>query len=434
MIIPSNDFFIANGNERLHPIFDEMGNFIGADFIVFGSNVLDAGSEVNDEIPGNTAFFGQQAPNTGTSENGVVTLADGFMPNGNILSDPMFANADFTAEGFQVARIRVFAENPVFPEADPVLLSSVLDDSQEVPEPTDSPAIGFSTLELNETGDALSYSLSVSGLDFGEALGIGELTADPNDDVTRIHIHDGDRGENGPVALGLIDFVAAAADGQDADDFTIVQNGDGSVTLSGIWEQTDAASIPLSMFVSEIRNAESGEDVGLYWNVHTEGFPGGAIRGQLQEGLQDEPAIPGVRIRGTQDSDRLIGTAGDDRIRGRGGNDRLIGLSGDDNLIGNGGSDRLKGNDGDDTLNGGNGSDIYVGGSGNDIFVLKRRDDNDVIRDFSEGDSFELSGQLSFGDLSIEQRGRNALLSVGDNLIATVRNTDVDLITESVFV
>jgi Ca2+-binding RTX toxin-like protein len=108
MIIPSNDFFIANGNERAHQIFDDQGNFLGADFTILGSQVLDAGSEVNDEVPANTAFFGQQTPNTGVTENGVVQLATGFIPGGPILSTPRFANADFTAPGYQVARFRIF--------------------------------------------------------------------------------------------------------------------------------------------------------------------------------------------------------------------------------------------------------------------------------------------------------------------------------------
>ncbi|NJR39892.1 MAG: hypothetical protein HC781_15070 [Leptolyngbyaceae cyanobacterium CSU_1_4] len=108
MLLPSNDFFVANGNERAHQIFDDQGNFIGADFIILGSQVLDAGSEVNDEIPANTAFFGQQTPNTGVIENGVVQLATGFIPGGAILSTPQFATADFTAANYQVARIRIF--------------------------------------------------------------------------------------------------------------------------------------------------------------------------------------------------------------------------------------------------------------------------------------------------------------------------------------
>lgn len=112
MVIPSNDFFIANGNPQAHQIFDEFGKFIGADILVLGSQVLDGGTEVNDELPENTAFFGQQTPNTGVDENGVVRLASefgGFLPvgSGGILDDLRFANADFLAEGYQVARIKV---------------------------------------------------------------------------------------------------------------------------------------------------------------------------------------------------------------------------------------------------------------------------------------------------------------------------------------
>ena len=107
MVIPSNDFFIANGNPLAHQIFDDAGNFLGADFVVAGSEVLDGGTEVNDELPENTAFFGQAAPDTGVTEGGGVTLAPGFEPGGNILSSPDFFNADFTADGYEVARFRV---------------------------------------------------------------------------------------------------------------------------------------------------------------------------------------------------------------------------------------------------------------------------------------------------------------------------------------
>ena len=107
MVIPSNDFFIANGNPLAHRIFDDNGSFLGADFVVTGAQVLDGGTEVNDELPENTAFFGQTVPDTGVTEGGVVTLASGFIPGGNILSSAEFANADFTAAGYSVARFRV---------------------------------------------------------------------------------------------------------------------------------------------------------------------------------------------------------------------------------------------------------------------------------------------------------------------------------------
>ena len=112
MVLPSNDFFVANGNELAHKIFDQAGNFIGTEFIVLGSAVLDAGTEVSDELPDTTAFFGQSAPDTGTPENGVVQLAEGFIPGGRILSAPQFAAADFTVPGYEVVRIRIFETEP----------------------------------------------------------------------------------------------------------------------------------------------------------------------------------------------------------------------------------------------------------------------------------------------------------------------------------
>lgn len=109
MVIPSNDAFVGNDNSRQHRLFSNAGAFVGMDFIVLGSQVWDAGSEVNDEIPMNTAFLGQMAPNVGTPEGGVVGFHSGFNPGGNILSSAMFANADFTAPHYQLARISVEA-------------------------------------------------------------------------------------------------------------------------------------------------------------------------------------------------------------------------------------------------------------------------------------------------------------------------------------
>ena len=108
MILPSNDAFVANGNPLAHQIFDENGEFIGADFIIAGNEVLDAGTEFNDEEATTTAFFGQTTPNTGlTEEGGTVQIHPGFIPEGRILSSDDFANADFTQNGYNVARITV---------------------------------------------------------------------------------------------------------------------------------------------------------------------------------------------------------------------------------------------------------------------------------------------------------------------------------------
>jgi hypothetical protein len=111
MVIPSNDAFIANGDPMEFRLFDDEGTFLGANFFVTGAQVLDAGTEINDEIPLHTAFFGQVTPDTGVDENGVVGFHPGFLPVelGGILADPMFANGDFTLAGYPIAQIRVSA-------------------------------------------------------------------------------------------------------------------------------------------------------------------------------------------------------------------------------------------------------------------------------------------------------------------------------------
>ena len=114
MVIPSNDAFVGNDDPMSYAIFDDDGDFIGADFFIAGSAILDAGTEVNDEIPENTAFFGQTMPDTGMDEDGVVHMHPGYLGSyGNpgdsqsILGDPMFAGADFTLPDYPVARVTV---------------------------------------------------------------------------------------------------------------------------------------------------------------------------------------------------------------------------------------------------------------------------------------------------------------------------------------
>ena len=103
MVIPSNDAFIGNGDPMAYEVFDESGNFVMTEIIILGTQVWDAGTEVNDEVPANVAFLEQAAPNTGPDENGTVQFHSGFASGGAILT--AFPNADFTAGGYQVARI-----------------------------------------------------------------------------------------------------------------------------------------------------------------------------------------------------------------------------------------------------------------------------------------------------------------------------------------
>ncbi|MDJ0572532.1 MAG: hypothetical protein QNJ53_26320 [Pleurocapsa sp. MO_192.B19] len=113
MLFPTNDGFIAN-DEPIE-IFDEEGNFIGADFIISGSEVLDAGTEVNDEDPTNVLYTLDVAGNS-VDENGTIEPYPGFLPPGEggvldfeVDGETVFANADFTVPDYQIARITVTA-------------------------------------------------------------------------------------------------------------------------------------------------------------------------------------------------------------------------------------------------------------------------------------------------------------------------------------
>ena len=82
--------------------------------------------------------------------------------------------------------------------------------------------------------------------------------------ATAAHIHEGAPGENGPVVVNL----AAPADGNAADCLTEGETGPGTTP-----------KFPTGETVADI--LANPED--YYVNVHNAEYPGGAIRGQLEE-------------------------------------------------------------------------------------------------------------------------------------------------------
>ena len=142
------------------------------------------------------------------------------------------------------------------------------------------------------------------------------------------------------------------------------------------------------------------------------------------------------RLFGDIGNDLLNGGAGNDILRGGDGNDRLIGAIGNDRLLGDAGNDTLEGGAGNDVLIGGAGRDTLIGGLGNDrliggagvdIFVIGRRAGRDIAFDFEQGtDRIGLSNGLSFGDLSLVQRGRNTLIRAGQENLLFVLGTSAD--------
>ena len=151
----------------------------------------------------------------------------------------------------------------------------------QVIEPTASTAGGNASLQLNEA-EEIEYSLTLSGLDFGD-LGADYLTAENElDDVTALHIHAGDRDSNGAHVFKIFDPQ------QQEDDPTIVNNDDGTVTVSGTWSP-DEAEIPVELKDFVGSSGLPGAKSNFYFQVHTQGNETGEIRGQIGITADDFP-------------------------------------------------------------------------------------------------------------------------------------------------
>lgn len=130
MVLPSNDYFIANGNAMMHDLMSLYGAPVGTEITFFiGQVVNDAGTEVNDfaTSAANGLFpqlglgGGQGAPNTGADENGVVANIVG-IPYSGFLNSPAnldtnpdaalinFADSGLYANGIASVTIRTIPE------------------------------------------------------------------------------------------------------------------------------------------------------------------------------------------------------------------------------------------------------------------------------------------------------------------------------------
>ena len=77
MVVPSNDFFIGNASPTAFQLFDASGNFLGPRTIqIFGANVWDAGTEVNN-IGFGAAFIVGDNITDHVDENGTIMMVFG---------------------------------------------------------------------------------------------------------------------------------------------------------------------------------------------------------------------------------------------------------------------------------------------------------------------------------------------------------------------
>jgi serralysin len=319
------------------------------------------------------------------------------------------------------------------------IFSVTLSGDQEVPV-VPTTASGAGTVVWDERDSTARYSITVTGIDFGAAVGTGPQTPDTGDDLTSMHVHNGIRGATGPVVFGQF------SPNHDDDDVSFTQNADGSWTVRGIWETTDPSSQPITNFAASLTAAIVGEDVPLYFNVHTTDFPSGEVRGQwvaagerqTGTGASETIAAPAgealvAEAQGGDDSvtggaqsdvlagglgqDTLFGVGGDDSILGGAGDDMIAAGAGDDSIRGEAGSDVIAGGDGADSIVGGTGNDTMTGGLGPDVFVFARGEVTgaDRIRDFGPGDIVMLVGfdpDLG-GPENFSASGGNTILDLG---------------------
>lgn len=482
MVIPSNDAFLASPDDPLtDALFDEDGNFTGPLVIErFGSDVLDAGTEVNTEE--GAAFLNQTARDQGTAENGVVRQHEGFNgsegnPDGtpvNVLGGTTAAGTivdpiegDFTRNegGEQLLRIVVdIAEG-----GDDILSGGAGEDFIDGGRGNDVLDGGADNdrLEGGSGRDTFLFRRGTgsdivadfaAGVEGGELLdisdfgitGIDQLELEEDGPNTVIDLGDGDLITLEGVApneLVAENFVFAEGEPQPEPEVVIeVTNGNDDVVGGDAAEEIEAGN------GSDIVEAGGGNDVveggngdddlfgeagndRLFGGNGDDNLDGGIGSDELDGGNGDDVLIGG------NGGDFLDGGRGDDIINGGLGNDTLEGGRGDDELNGGAGEDFICGGLGDDIINGGLGNDTLEGNRGADTFVFQANAGDDVITDFEAFgvDQLDLSaaefGFDSFADVAgaISQQGNDVVIDLGaDGSITLLGIQAADLTDENV--
>jgi 5'-nucleotidase / UDP-sugar diphosphatase len=232
--------------------------------------------------------------------------------------------------------------------------------------------------------------------------------------------------------------------------------GETTADLNGNGRIDTAATLPAGQFTFAATGTEQDALAEYLSQVKTYGEKDTAaaqdIRIQNLSVRSDAILSGGRQVNGTKGSNRLRGNVGDDVLVGLSGNDLLRGLGGNDDIsggVGNdsmdggtgndlmkggSGTDKMLGGDGNDTLFGGAGDDVITLGKGRDVAMLETGRGDNLIKDFTNRqDKLGLGGGLTFRRLTIAQSGRNATISLGGDLLATLRNADAANLTSADF-
>jgi hypothetical protein len=121
---------------------------------------------------------------------------------------------------------------------------------------------GTGVFELNDAMTALSYDITLVGLDIDGL----QTPANANDNATRFHFHAAPAGNNGGIVFGMKD------PNHDLDDL-VINPATGRIT--GVWDGVEGNGTTLA---AQLSNLFANN---LYFNVHTTDNAGGEIRGQV---------------------------------------------------------------------------------------------------------------------------------------------------------
>ena len=189
-------------------------------------------------------------------------------------------------------------------------LEAELDAAQEPDNSSDSSATGEATVTIVVDGYTVTYSsfLEVEGIDTERLM--------PVAGVSSIHLHNAPAGVNGPVIVDIVQDAGGDVNGiaqtPEAD------TGDGDVFIEDTDPESDdeddeeddddqddenevgfaieVVDQPLESLTTEQTSQELVQEAlngNLYFNIHTQDFPGGEIRGQLY--LESDNTYNGVR-------------------------------------------------------------------------------------------------------------------------------------------
>ena len=297
----------------------------------------------------------------------------------------------------------------------------------------------------NFDGTSLNYStITIEGSAGDDLIDISSLTS-----AHRI-VFRSNGGRDTIVGSLREQDVVELPEGSDLDDFEVIDNGDGTITLEGPNHSVTFSSDG----VQHVRIAGDDDDDDDD-DTSTGGGDDDDDASCGCDGDDDGPGMPaphpnpasgGTLRNGTAGADVLIGTADADNIVGLGGDDSLIGDAGadaisagegadfvdagdgrdvvlagagDDQVFGGGGADMLYGEAGHDRIFGGVGDDLIDAGAGNDTVVAGAGDDL-IVGAAGDGDDTyfgdEIDGGTGNDTLDLSAITANLTVDLGNGL------------------